>query len=162
MPKCKLCGYAKRAEIEQAVATHKLSFEEAGKTVGCSNMAIKRHMESHVPLKVTKASNLIEATEGLDVLTQVIDSHKIVWNIIAESYKKGDMRTALAAIDTETRQLKLAALVSGQLSEQPQVNVLLNLEFVKLKQILVKTLAPYPEARLKLSEALTEIADDGD
>ena len=160
MPKCKMCAHEGRAEIEQAVATHKLSYTAAGKKVGCSKTAIQRHMDRHVSVKVMKAANTIEAREGLDVLNQVLDSHKIVWNIIVNAYNEGDMRTALAAIDTETRQLKLAALVSGQLNEAPQVNFLLNPEFVRLKQVLIKTLEPYSDARLALSEALDELATD--
>jgi len=156
MNKCKLCSYSNRLSIEKAVATHKLSYTAAGDKVGCSKSAIQRHMKNHVSEKVQKAANSIEAAEGLDVLKQVIDSHKIVWNIIAQSYQDGDLKTALAACDTETRQLKLAALVSGQLNEAPQVNVLLNPEFVQLKQLIIKTLAPYPDARLKLSKVLTE------
>ena len=160
MPKCKLCAYEGRAKIEQAVATNKLSYTAAGKKVGCSKTAIQRHMDNHVSVKVMKAANVIEAREGLDVLEQVLDSHKIVWNIIVNAYNEGDMRTALAAIDTETRQLKLAALVSGQLNEAPQVNFLLNPEFVRLKQVLIKTMEPYSDARLALSEALDELATD--
>ena len=156
MTKCKLCGFVGRTAIEKAVATHKMTYAAAGQTVGCSTSAVRRHMKNHVSKKVQKAANSIEAAEGLDVLKQVIDSHKIVWNIIAQSYQDGDLKTALAACDTETRQLKLAALVSGQLNEAPQVNVLLNPEFVQLKQLIIKTLAPYPDARLKLSKVLTE------
>ena len=161
MTKCKLCAYEGRAEIEQAVATHKLSYTAAGKKVGCSKTAIQRHMDNHVSIKVMKAAHVIEAREGLDVLNQVLDSHKIVWDIIVNAYENGDMRTALSAIDTETRQLKLAALVSGQLNEAPQVNFLLNPEFVKLKQVMIKTLEPYSDARLALSEALEEMAEEG-
>jgi len=162
MSKCVLCNADNRTSIEKAVATNKLSMTAAAKRLGCNRASISRHMRDHVSAKVLRAANSIEEAEGLDVLTQVVDSHKIVWNIIISAYRDGDLKTALAACDTETRQLKLAALVSGQLSEQPQVNVLLNPEFVKLKQILVKTLAPYPDARLKLSEVLTELNDDGE
>jgi hypothetical protein len=161
MPKCKLCSYEGRAEIEQAVATHKLSYTAAGKQVGCSKTAIQRHMDRHVSVKVMKAANGIEAREGLDVLNQVIDSHDIVKNIIVNSYNEGDMRTALAAIDTETRQLKLAALVSGQLNEAPQVNIMLDAQYLELQAFIVNALEPYPEARLALSAAFDKVAEDG-
>ena len=158
MPKCKLCAYEGRAEIEQAVATHKLSYTAAGKKVGCSKTAIQRHMDHHVSIKVMKAANGVEAREGLDVLEQVLESHKIVWDIVVNAYENGDMRTALSAIDTETRQLKLAALVSGQLNEAPQVNIMLDAQYLELQTFIVQALEPYPEARLALSAALDKVA----
>jgi hypothetical protein len=154
MSKCVLCNAPARTSIEKAVATNKLSMTAAAKRLGCNRASISRHMRDHVPAKVQKAANTLEAHEGLDVLTQVIDSHKIVWNIIIAAYKDGDMKTALAGIDTETRQLKLAALVSGQLSEQPQVNILMDAQYLEFQAFIVQALDKFPEARLALSAAL--------
>jgi hypothetical protein len=128
---------------------------------GCSKTAIQRHTGHHVSIKVTNAANVIEAREGLDVLNQVLDSHKIVWNIIVNAYENGDMRTVLAAVHTETRQLKLAALVSGQLNESPQMNIMLDAQYLELQTFIVNALEPFPKARLALSAALDQMVTAG-
>ena len=161
MTKCVLCNYPKRAAIEQKIAARQLSMTAAANVVGCNKASISRHMSRHVSVKILKAANVIEAREGIDVLKQVMDSHKIVWNVIVNAYKDGDMRTVLAGIDTETRQLKLAALVSGQLDESPRVNVLISPEYLELKAIINTTLAPYPDLRQKLGDAFSRVANGG-
>jgi len=98
--------------------------------------------------------------ETLNVVNALTNSHAITLAILNDSLAKGDRRTALMALQTEIRQLELNAKLTGQLNEAPQVNILMHPEFVKLKQIMIKTLEPFPDARLKLSEALTEIATD--
>lgn len=71
------------------------------------------------------------------------------------------MRAAIQALQCEVSQLSLMGKLSGQFSDGAQVNILMNPEFVKLKQMLIKTLEPYPEARVRLSERLMEM-NEGD
>ena len=56
------------------------------------------------------------------------------------------------------------AKITGQMNAAPQLNFLLNPEFVMLKHIIVETLLPYHEARVALSEKLDSIVltQDGD
>ena len=72
---------------------------------------------------------------------------------------------ALKALEVEIKQIELMAKLTGQLNEAPEVNFMLNPEFVRLKQVIIETLLPYPEARLALSDALDghakESNDDG-
>lgn len=129
-----------------------------------SNKAtISRHMSQCFPKKIAEWVKPEAAKEEtLNVVNQLIDSHRTTLEILQDSLNEGDRRTALKALEVELRQLELNAKITGQLNDSPQVNFLLNPEFVKLKQILIKSLEPYPEARLKLSEELMEIMNDGE
>jgi hypothetical protein len=158
MPKCKLCAYPQRATIEKEVASRKLSFAAAGRVVGCSNMAIKRHMGNHVSKKVAKAANAIETHEGIDVLKQLSISHNVVLSILSKAYNAGAWRTALFAIDTETRQLKLTAQLTGQFPD-PKLTIEDNRRFdiYPLRVIIEKYVDR--ERRPELSKEILELAN---
>jgi hypothetical protein len=162
MPSCKLCNYPERAAIEQKIASRQLSMTKAAKIVDCNKASVSRHMSRCVAAKVAKTANSIESREALNVIDALTESHDRVLDIFNDALDDGDRRSALGALDTEVRQLILVAKVTGQLNEAPQLNILMNPEFMKLKSVIIKTLEPYPEARLKLSERLEEILDDGD
>jgi hypothetical protein len=134
----------------------------AAKIVGCDKASVSRHMKKCCAAKVTKAADAAARTEGLNIINQLSESHHTTLRILDDALANGDRRTALKALEVELRQLELSAKLTTQLPEAPQVNMLFNREFVRLKQVLVKTLEPYPDARQKVSEALTEIANDDD
>jgi hypothetical protein len=134
---------------------------KAAQLMNSNKATVSRHMRNCFPKKVAEWVKP-EATkeETLNVVNALTSSHAKTLEILHDSLAEGDRRTALMALQTEIKQLELNAKLTGQLNDAPQVNFLLNPEFVKLKQILIKTLEPFPDARVRLSEALTEIAND--
>ncbi|MEI7827659.1 MAG: hypothetical protein WCI87_07705 [Euryarchaeota archaeon] len=163
MPGCKLCKHPDRVTIERDLAAKRITQRQAAKLAGCNHASVNRHIANHLTAKVAKAAEKAEISEGLNVAKQLLTAHADVRSIFDSALARGDDRgdrTALKALEVELKQLEFNAKLTGQLNDAPQVNFLLNPEFVKLKQILIKTLEPFPDARLKLSEALTEIAND--
>lgn len=67
---------------------------------------------------------------------------------------------ALKALEVEIKQFELTAKLTGQLNEAPQVNFLLSPEYMELKQVIIKALEPYPEARQEAARALREAKDE--
>jgi len=53
--------------------------------------------------------------------------------------------------------LELLAKLIGQLDERPQVNILVLPEWEKIRYTMLQALAPYPEARAAVADALRAI-----
>jgi hypothetical protein len=98
--------------------------------------------------------------QSLNVLDQLRQSHQTTLQILDAALSEGKDRVALKALEVELKQLELNARITGQFSDAPQVNLMMAPEFVKLKQVIVDRLLPYPDARLALSEALDALADE--
>jgi hypothetical protein len=98
--------------------------------------------------------------QSMNVLDQLRQSHQTTLQILDAALSKGKDRVALKALEVELKQLELNARITGQFSDAPQVNLMMAPEFVKLKQVIVDRLLPYPDARLALSEAFDALAEE--
>jgi hypothetical protein len=75
----------------------------------------------------------------------------------------GDVRTALMAESRITSNLELVAKLLGQLVARHEVShtsILLSPDYIRLRQILVETLRPYPEIAAKVAAALHAVESD--
>jgi hypothetical protein len=63
----------------------------------------------------------------------------------------------LKAYDRLQGQLELIAKLIGELDERPQVNVLVNPQWITVRTALLSALAPYPEARSAVATALLAV-----
>jgi len=148
--------------LEQQIATKQLTQVQAATIIGCNKSTISRHMGKCVPKKVAEWVKPEAAKEEtLNVVNALLESRERILSIYDDARQTGDMRAAIQALQCEVSQLSLMGKLSGQFSDGAQVNILMNPEFVKLKQMLIKTLEPYPEARVRLSERLMEM-NEGD
>ncbi|MGA7075848.1 MAG: hypothetical protein WBZ42_04795 [Halobacteriota archaeon] len=165
MPRCTICKLpdAERDALEEKIASKELSITKGAELVNSNKATLSRHMNRCVPKRIRESMKPEPIQiEGLNVVNALTESRERILSIYDEARQSGDLRAAIAALQTEVSQMLLMAKLTSQLNDAPQVNFLLNPEFVRLKQILIKTLEPFPEARVRLSEALTEIADDGE
>ncbi|MGI5985298.1 MAG: hypothetical protein ACOX7O_05535, partial [Oscillospiraceae bacterium] len=71
---------------------------------------------------------------------------------LAES--QGDLELALKSVDRALKCLDLFARVRGIIQEQPQVNILVNPQWIELKAVIVAALRPYPDALEAVRDAL--------
>lgn len=162
MTQCAFCNYRDAALLEQQIATKQLTQVQAATIIGCNKSTISRHMGKCVPKKVAEWVKPEAAKEEtLNVVNALLESRERILSIYDDARQTGDMRAAIQALQCEVSQLSLMGKLSGQFSDGAQVNILMNPEFVKLKQMLIKTLEPYPEARVRLSERLMEM-NEGD
>jgi hypothetical protein len=136
---------------------------KAAQLMNCNKASVSRHMRKCFARKIIEWTQP-EATkeEALNVINALTASHNTTLKIMREALNERDWRTALMALQTELKQLDLMAKLNGQLSQTPQNDFLRGRVFVKLRQIVVKKLAPFPDARLALSEGLEAIEQDAD
>lgn len=158
---CKVCRHPKRSEIEKQLAARALTTVEVAKIVDCHNSTVSRHMLRCVAPNVREFVRAkAKERQSLNVLDQLRQSHQTTLQILDAALSEGKDRVALKALEVELKQLELNARITGQFSDAPQVNLMMAPEFVKLKQVIVDRLLPYPDARLALSEALDALADE--
>jgi hypothetical protein len=65
--------------------------------------------------------------------------------------------TALMAVRELVRIVELTAKLRGELQQEGTTNITINAEWVAVRTVLLQALAPYPDARAAVAEALLEV-----
>lgn len=155
MPRnCTVCTHPEKAEIDEALVAGVSSAEIAGRYRTLGERAIRRHRTNHVPETLAKAHEAEEVAQADSLLGQVRDLQERTLDILDKAEVAGELRTALGAIREARGNLELLAKLLGELSEQPQVNVLVSPEWLELRAVIVTALEPHPEAQGAILRAL--------
>jgi len=107
------------------------------------------YKQKKLPDVLSKSNDLkIEAEEirGTQTLAEVRALKTRALGILEEAQKAGDLKTALLGIREARGCLELCMKAEGQIDKQPQVNILLNPEWIELKAVIIAALRPYPDA----------------
>jgi len=109
-------------------------------------------------VQATETENVARADE---ILANVRKLQRRTETILDTTEAAGDHRTALAAIRELRNHLELLAKLVGELQEGTTVNVLMTPEYQVLQATIVRTLAPFPEARIAVAQALRQLPHAG-
>lgn len=154
MPRtCTICTHADRQAIDRALVEGQ-SFRTIAHQWGVSLDALKRHKRDHLPPSLAKAHQAAQIAHGDDLLSRIEELQRKTLIILAEAEANGDHALALKAIAEARRNLELLAELTHELNRNPQVNVLLSPDWVRVRSLILAALLPYPEARQKVAEAL--------
>lgn len=163
MPKCKLCTNPQREDIERRLAARELTQVQAAAIIKSTPSAISRHMRNCFPKKVAEWVKP-EATkeETLNVVNELTRSHKNLLELYEAARDQGNIDTAIRALESQRRHLELVAKLTGQLNqnEAQEFNFLMSQEYWQVVGIINTTLAPYPDLREKLSDALSKAGNE--
>lgn len=149
MPRlCTICQHPNRDEIDRdlvggsALPSIAAKYRESGDTRD-SNRETKRdsisidslgrHKANHLPPQLVQAQAAEQVTNADDLLSQIARLDTDAATIFALAKRKGDMRSALAAVRERTRVMELMARIKGEIDERAQVlinNNNLNANFV--------------------------------
>ena len=154
--KCTVCEHEKVEEINRLLLEG-VSLRDLAGRYSVSKTALHRHKESHLPAELTKAREAREIAKADSLLDQVTELRDKALSILDKAEQAGDLRTALQGVREAKGCLELLARLQGELQEQATVNVLINPQWLSLRTVILQTLEPYPEARLRLAEALREV-----
>ncbi len=171
MPRvCTICTHPEHDAIDAAlvgeVANRRIAAQYA-----VSEQAVRRHREDHLPSVMVKSEQAKEVTRADDLIGHLKEItarterlYQIADGIIGKAAKTEDWRTALMAVreasnaNKEARaNLELLGELLGELNRNPTVNILVAPEFVRIQTVLLHALAPYPEARVAVAQALVEV-----
>lgn len=106
---------------------------------------------------ISKSDDLKAEIEGdiaNDTLAEVRDLKARALSILTKAEGAGDLKTALLGIREARGCLELVFKAEGRIQEQPQINVLVNPQWVELRTLIVKALEPYPQAREAVVHAI--------
>src|SRR5215207_6681275 len=157
MPRrCTVCDHPERHSIDEVLVTG-APYRSVAKQFELSESAVYRHKTEHLPAHLLKAREVEEAARADDLLDQVRNLQAHALDILERAENAGDLRTALAAISQARGNLELLGKLAGELTDSPQVNVLVLPEWTRLRTVLLEALTPYPEARASVADRLLEL-----
>ncbi len=156
MPRsCTVCEHPKREKIDRALVgeTSNLSVSSL---FGVSESAVRRHKANHLPATLAKAHEAGEAARGDDLLADVRDLQDRTLTILQAAEDAKEHRIALSAIREARSNLELLARLLGELSDRPQINLLISPEWLQLRTVIVGALQPHQDALGAVLGALEE------
>lgn len=154
--KCTICEHPKVEEINKALLEG-VSLRDLAGQYSVSKTALFRHKNEHIPTALTQAQEAQEVAKADTLLDQVAGLRDKALSILATAEQAGDLKTALQGIKEARACLELLAKLQGELQERTTVNVLINPQWLSLRTVILAALEPFPEARLRLAEALREV-----
>lgn len=150
---CTVCAHKDVEEINRRVVSGD-SIAEISRNFGLSDDALRRHADKHISKFIIASPSAKEATEA-DILLKKVEEYEgdaRRYRDMAEA--NGDIEMALKAVDRALRCVELSSKVRGIINDQPQINILVNPQWIELRTLIIKALAPFPEARLAVVNAL--------
>lgn len=141
-----------------------------------------RHQENHLPARlaqgqaaqadqVARRVDVAEAValaraqqtreaenigQAIDVVKQLRAVNAACLEVLKKARASGDDATLLRAVDRLHRQIELQARLLGELQEAPQVNLVVLPEWQRIRVLVVEALQPYPEARRRVVQVLSD------
>ncbi|MDP9438680.1 MAG: hypothetical protein M3P49_08040 [Actinomycetota bacterium] len=121
---------------------------------GVSYDALRRHKANHLLPETRERLATDEELADVDVLAEMRALYRRMLAFL-ERAEEADAWPAVRAFHAEARRdLELLAKLVGDLDERPQVNVVIA---PRVQEAILNALAPYPEARIAVADALEEI-----
>ncbi|MEO5328096.1 MAG: hypothetical protein H7829_07605 [Magnetococcus sp. THC-1_WYH] len=152
---CSVCAHKRRADIDQALVAGE-TFRALSRQYTLSKDALRRHKQEHLPKAMAEAQKAVDVAYGDNLLDYLGTLRKEAHEIKNKAEKKGNFTAALGGIRELVRIVELLAKMRGELQEAPSVNLFVSAEWTNIQAIIVKALAPYPEARQAVVQALED------
>ncbi len=150
--KCSICNHEQKTEINRLLLEGE-PYRKVSMRFGTSVGALQRHKE-HLPVKMVKAQAAMETVVADSLLDQVKALLVKANSILTQAELAGDLRTALQGVREARGCLELLAKLQGELQQEGTTNIIFIPKWLELWAVILQVLEPYPEAKLKLAEAL--------
>jgi len=152
---CTVCAHKDVEEINRLLLCSD-SYRVIARQFGLSKDALARHKESHIPELLLKSQDVKETLQADNLLDQIVyyEAEARRFKELAES--QGDLELALKSVDRALKCLDLFAKARGIISDQPQITIINNPEWVELRTLIIGALDPYPEAKEAVVHAIHE------
>ena len=157
MPRiCTVCVHPEHERIDQELLAG-ASLRNIAERFGTSVTALHRHKGDHLPATLAQARDAQDVAHGTTLLEGVRTLQSRSLQILERAEQAGQLVVALGAIRETRGCIELMAKLVGELDERPQVNILVAPEWIEVRAVLTRALAPYPEARGAVAAALLEV-----
>ena len=159
---CSVCTHRDRDTIDKALVEHNVSYRHLASKSGVSLSAIYRHAKNHIPESLATAEHakdVVSADKLLDRIGTLISQSE---ELLEYGRSKGKTQAWKGGLEELHKNTLLLAKVTGELSEQPQINIVTNPQWIHLRTDLIQILSNFPEARKKVIEAFNANSDPRD
>lgn len=161
MRKCTVCTHLNVEEINKAIIEGE-SIRDIAKQFSkkfynspLSSSSIERHKRNHLPTLLVKAEEVRKESCAEDLFAEIRRLRSKAESIALMAEEEGDYRTALSGIRELIRIIELMAKLRGELQEQASINIIMNPQWISMRNNILSSLEEYPEARIKIAEVLT-------
>lgn len=157
MPKpCSLCASPRRDEIDAALVAGRDSLRNIAERFGTSAPTLLRH-RGHVPERLALARRDAEVRSAESLAEKLSRLEDDLRRLLAKAEGEGDFRAAIAAVKTALDVVALLHKVAAEAKEH-ESDLLDSPEWVRLREVIVAALQPYPEAFCAVWKAVDEEA----
>jgi hypothetical protein len=151
--KCSVCIHSEYQNIDEALIGGE-PLRDISRRFNIDKSALSRHKLNHLSALLVKTEEGKELAKAESLVDEIQRLRLEAARIYQKAEERGDFRTALAGVRELTRIVELLAKLQGDLNEQ-SVNIVFNARWIELRSVILNTLEEFPEAKKKLSEALT-------
>ncbi len=156
---CVSCTHSNRAGIDSALVAGR-TLDSVGKEFGLNVKAVGRHRRAHLSPALVAVSAEARLNAGRTTLHRVEDLAARVERVMAKAEAEGREHTFLQSARELRASVELLAKLTGELRPEGTTVQVLNVtqdeSWVRLRSAILVALAPYPEARLAVAEAVRD------
>ena len=174
---CQVCNSPHRHSVDVAQA-HGLGHDAIGKRFDLSPHSVQRHGKNHLSPQMMAAVqhalhpsaidlDALKVSEGENLLHNLVHQRARLANHIELAVAIGDPGAAIRGEGAITTNLQLVSKLLGVLvnvHETRHQHILTHPDYLRLREVLLRALAPFPEARIAVGRALagieTQAAED--
>ncbi len=154
---CSVCVHPDRRTVDEAIVGRVPYRDIVRRHEGLSISAVSRHRQRHLTPALVVLAAEQERDHGETLLAQLQALYRRVRAILDAAERDGSPATALSAVREARQLLESIGRVTGELDDRPQVqvvNLAASQEWQALQVLILRALAPFPEARLAVAGAL--------
>lgn len=174
---CQVCNSPHRHSVDVALA-HGLGHDAIGKRYNLSPHSVQRHGKNHLSPQMRAAVqhalhpsavdlDALKVSEGENLLHHLAHQRARLATHIELAVAIGDPSAAIRGEAAITNNLQLISKLLGVLvnvHETRHQHILTHPDYLRLREVLLQALAPFPEARIAVGRALagieTQAAED--
>lgn len=160
MPRaCTVCDHPDRVALDAGLVAGR-SYRDVARQWSLSKDSVARHHRAHVSpalVRVVERKEAHRAERGpAAALARLEDLYQRAVRVLERAEAAGQTAQVLGAVREARGLVEVIAKITGELREAPAVavNVLAAPEIAALTTVLMRALAPYPDARIAAANAL--------
>lgn len=164
---CQVCNSQHRHGVDVALA-HGLGHDAIGKRYGLSPHSVQRHAKNHLSPQMRAAVqhalhptavdlDLLKVSEGENLLHHLVHQRARLSQHIELAVSTGDASAAIRGEGAITTNLQTVAKLLGVLvnvHETRHQHILTHPDYLRLREALLRALAPFPDALIAVGRAL--------
>jgi transposase-like protein len=152
---CSICSHPLRADVDAAISEPGAAIARVASDFAVSPDALKRHRANHILPERREALRTDPELGAVDPLKEMRTLyHRMIEHLERVEQEPDNWQAILAFHREARRDLELVAKLMGDLDERPQVNILIAPAALT---VIVEALAPYPDARAAVVDALAPL-----